>query len=129
MVEIVLDSSAALAHILQENGGERVTSALRAGEYEFAMSSVNWCETLTRLQRDSDCIDGEDLARMLPGVSVIAFDREHAEQAAAFSRLDSSVSLGDRACLALAQSRKATVWTADRLWARIKTGVPTELLR
>ena len=129
MAEIVLDSSAALAHIFKETGGARVTSALRTGEQSFAMSSVNWCETLTRLQRDSDLIDGEDLSRMLPGVLVVAFEREHAEQAATFSRLNSSVSLGDRACLALAQSRKATIWTADRLWARMKTGVPMELIR
>ncbi len=39
------------------------------------------------------------------------------------------LSLGDRACLALALRKKATVWTADRVWKRLQIGVTSELIR
>jgi PIN domain nuclease of toxin-antitoxin system len=39
------------------------------------------------------------------------------------------LSLGDRACLALAIQQKATVLTADRAWAEINVGVKIEVVR
>jgi PIN domain nuclease of toxin-antitoxin system len=38
-------------------------------------------------------------------------------------------SLADRACLALAFTRKAEAWTTDKAWTRAKIGVPVEILR
>jgi PIN domain nuclease of toxin-antitoxin system len=126
---IVLDSSAVLAMILGERGGERVRSVIQEGKTPVAISSVNWCEALTRLQRDSPLMDGERMDAMLPGVEVVPFAKDVAELAAGFARTDRSLSLGDRACLALAKSFGATAWTADRVWQRLQIDVAVELVR
>lgn len=39
------------------------------------------------------------------------------------------LSLGDRACLALAIDRKATVYTTDRIWKKLELGIKIELIR
>ncbi|HKN19805.1 MAG TPA: type II toxin-antitoxin system VapC family toxin [Terracidiphilus sp.] len=133
MSKIVLDASAVLAMILKEPGGGRVESALDATsqgtEIEIAISSVNWCEVLTRLQRSPASLTPEELAGILSGVDVVPFERSGAEQAAQLNLLAPSISLGDRACLALASVRKATAWTTDKSWNRVKAGIPIELLR
>jgi PIN domain nuclease of toxin-antitoxin system len=115
--------------ILGERGGEQVRSAIQEGKTPIAISSVNWCEVLTRLRRDSLLVDGERMDAMLPGVEVAQFERDVAEIAAGFARIDQSLSLGDRACLALAKSLGATAWTADRIWTQLQLDVPIELIR
>jgi PIN domain nuclease of toxin-antitoxin system len=102
---------------------------LRAQNASVAMSSVNWCETLTRLQRDSPIVDAKKLTSMLPGVEVVAFSRPEAEKAAELAKCSGAISLGDRACLAVAHTRKATAWTTDKIWTQVKAGVPIEVLR
>lgn len=129
MSSVVLDASAALALILGEPGGDRVMALLRAQRASVAMSSVNWCETLTRLQRDSPIVDAKKLTSMLPGVEVVAFSRSEAEVAAEFAKRSGALSLGDRACLALAHTRRATAWTTDKIWTQVKASVPIEILR
>jgi ribonuclease VapC len=125
----VLDASAALALILNEPGGARVMALIQAQQIPVAMSSANWCETLTRLQRDSPIMDGNKLAAMLPGVEVAPFSRADAELAAELAKRSGALSLGDRACLALAITRKATAWTTDKIWSRVRAGVAIEILR
>jgi PIN domain nuclease of toxin-antitoxin system len=39
------------------------------------------------------------------------------------------LSLGDRACLALARMRRLPAVTADRAWARLDLGIAIELVR
>jgi PIN domain nuclease of toxin-antitoxin system len=39
------------------------------------------------------------------------------------------LSLGDRACLALAIELDAPVYTTDRLWKKLKLGIPIHVLR
>jgi ribonuclease VapC len=127
--KVVLDASAALAMILGEPGGDRVKALLRAQKASVAMSSVNWCETLTRLQRNSPIANANKLTSMLPGVEVVAFSQFEAEVAAELAKLSGALSLGDRACLALAHTRKATAWTTDKVWMQVKANVQVELLR
>jgi len=126
---VVLDASAALALILNEPGGNRVMALIQAQQIPVAMSSANWCETLTRLQRDSPIMDAKKLASMLPGVEVVPFSRAEAEIAAELAKRSGALSLGDRACLALAITRKARAWTTDKMWASLKLAVHVEFLR
>jgi PIN domain nuclease of toxin-antitoxin system len=130
--KIVLDASAVLAMIFQEPGGVRVETALDAAtqaDTEIAISSVNWCEVLTKLKRSPASLTPEELAGILSGVEVVSFERSGAELAAELSSRVPFISLGDRACLALASARKATAWTTDKIWIRVKAGVPIEILR
>lgn len=129
MSSIVLDSSAALAHVLGELGGTRVTAALAAQKASISMSAVNWCEVLARLQRHSSVVDANELASMLPGVEVVPFGLLEAERTAALAKSCGALSLGDRACLALAESRQATAWTMDKIWARMTIPIEVEILR
>ncbi len=133
MSKIVFDASAVLAMILKEPGGDRVEKALDAtsqgSDTQIAISCVNWCEVLTRLQRSPASLTPEELAGILSGVEVVPFERSGAEQAAQLNLLAPFISLGDRACLALASARKATAWTTDKTWNRVKAGVSIQFLR
>ncbi len=71
----------------------------------------------------------EKLNALLADVELIPLTKTEAELAADFSRVHRELSLGDRACLALAHTRKAAAWTTDKAWARAKVGVPIEVLR
>jgi PIN domain nuclease of toxin-antitoxin system len=128
-----LDSAAVLAMILGESGGERVDALLDAIEVgedvQVAISAVNWCEVLTRTQRDNRAMTAEELSAALAGVELVPFDKEAAELAAGYARVSQALSLGDRACLALAKINQATAWTADRIWTQFMLDVPVELIR
>ena len=131
--KVVLDSSAVLAMIQGEPGGDRVDALLGETELdanrEILISTVNWCEILTCLQRDKIDITSDWLASIFPVVDVVPFSAEDAEKAAAIAKKCRNLSLGDRACLALAQSRNATAWTTDKIWAELALDVALEVLR
>jgi PIN domain nuclease of toxin-antitoxin system len=130
---VVLDSSAVLALVFKEAGGDKVAALLSSidsgAAVGVALSSVSWCEILTRLHRESSSMTAEKLNALLADVELIPLTKREAELAADYSRVHRELSLGDRACLALASARGATAWTADRFWTRIKVGVPIEVLR
>jgi PIN domain nuclease of toxin-antitoxin system len=133
MNRIVLDSAAVLAMILKEPGGERVDALLDAlelgADLKVAISSVNWCEILTRMQRDNMEMTAQELSATLSGVELVPFGKADAELAASYAQVSQALALGDRACLALARTFQATAWTADRFWRQCKLDVPIELLR
>lgn len=113
----VFDSSAILALVYDEPGKPKVLSLLDA--YSPLISAVNLCEILTKLVGDGL---GEDLALdMLIGldIAVVDFDTNLARKTAGLGPLTKhlGLSLGDRACLALAIQENAIVVTADRNWA------------
>ena len=63
---------------------------------------------------------------------IIPFDRAQAQTAASLRPPTKALglSLGDRACLALAIERQAVALTADRVWQTLKIeGLSVELLR
>jgi ribonuclease VapC len=124
---IVLDSSALLATFFEEPGYQQVDAALP----ESMMSVVNVAETLTRLVRDGR--DAEAMAARLAtvGISFEPFDWAQVIVAAKIepSTRHLGLSLGDRACLALAIARDLPVLTADRAWARLDLGVEVRLIR
>jgi ribonuclease VapC len=130
---VVLDSSAVLALILNEPGGQHVDALLdrldRGEIAQIALSALTWCEILSRLHRNNDAMTASELAGLLEGVEVVSFTLPDAELAADFARMDRSISLGDRACLALARTRNATAWTTDKVWQRLNIGVTVKGLR
>ena len=114
---IVLDSSALLAMLFFEPGCERVAELVP----QSCMSTVNLAEVLGRLARDGRALDEalDQIEQM--GIVSIDFDRELAIGAAALllPTVPWGLSLGDRACLALAQLRDLPAVTADRAWANL----------
>ena len=123
----ILDASALLALLGAETGWERVAEALP----ESVISAVNLSEVVAKLA-DRGIPVGE-VRRLLAGLglAVAAFDSDAAFQAGELRRIEGGrhLSLGDRACLALARSRSAVALTADRDWADLDAGVAIELIR
>lgn len=129
----VLDSSAILAWSRREPGWERVERAISEGA---AVSAVNWSEVLGKvIEKGESATDTiADLARRgILGVllHVHPLTEEGALDVARLRPVTraAGLSLGDRACLALARSLKLPVLTADRAWTRLHVGVKIETIR
>lgn len=123
----VLDASALLTMLFQEAGATSVADVIAEGA---AVSTVNLSEVtaaLFRHQRDADHI----LRAVTAQVTVEPFTTEDALAAAVLwapSRA-AGLSLGDRACLALAQRLGVPAVTADREWATVDLGITVQLVR
>jgi PIN domain nuclease of toxin-antitoxin system len=124
---IVLDSSALLALLFFEPGCERVADVVP----QSCMSTVNLAEVLSRLARDGRALDAALDRLQQMGIAWVDFDRELAIGTAALllPTAPFGLSLGDRACLALARLRNLTAVTADRAWAKLDLGIPIEVVR
>jgi len=127
--KVVLDASALLAMMQSEPGGDRVAALFLDPERTVLVSTLNWSEIFDRLLRAG--VPEATVERLLSqiGVQTVDFDLEHAKIAARFRMALPAFSLADRACLALAFTRKAEAWTTDKAWTRAKIGVPVEILR
>lgn len=126
-MRVVLDASALLALLWSEPGSEAVASVLD----DAAMSAVNWAEVVSKLQdRGIDLREVRPLLSEL-SIEVLPFDKEQAS-AAGELRLQTKhlgLSIGDRACLALAAQLGAAAYTADRSWANLELGVTVNTVR
>jgi ribonuclease VapC len=127
MSGVVLDSSALLAFVQGEPGGEIVAAVVG----DALMSSVNHAEVVTKLVERTGSLDVARVALGMANVDVVDFDRPQAEQAGLLVKQTRSrgLSLGDRACLALAAREAAPVLTADRIWAMLKLDIEVRLIR
>ncbi len=115
----VLDTSALLALLWQEPGWETVADALDATGCR--MSAVNVAEFVGKTQeKQADTGKIDALLRDLP-IEIAAFDRPQALAAGLLRKATRhlGLSLGDRACLALATQERAVVLTADRPWLEL----------
>lgn len=124
---IALDASALLAFLFAEPGQEHVGAVLD----QSCMSAVNLAEVASRFARDGHD-PGALLARIAgAGIEIVAFLEEDAALVAALSSLTQvqGLSLGDRACLALAIARDIPAMTADRAWTRLEIAVPIQCIR
>jgi PIN domain nuclease of toxin-antitoxin system len=122
----VLDASAALAVLKGEPGGVSVLSAGAS-----LISSVNLAEVYTRLiylgMQDSPAWE----AAHTIADEIVSYTQEHARRTAELLPRTRSLglSLGDRACLALATERKLPVLTADKAWKTLRVGVEIRVIR
>ena len=125
---MLLDASAMLALLLAESGSDRVEAELASGA---SISAVNLAEVIAKLL-DYGYTE-ESIEGMIEAADLTVLSFEHAEawQSGLLHRVtrSSGLSLGDRCCLAVAQSTGMAVLTCDRHWAGLNMGVEIELCR
>lgn len=122
-----MDSSAALAILLNEKG----TDVALGFAPDAQFSSVNAAEIIAKLIDKGRSMEeaADDLASL--GMPVAAFDEMMGIAAGQLRELTRhrGLSLGDRACLALAIRENAIAVTADRGWGDLDIGCKIELIR
>lgn len=123
----ILDASALLAVLGDEPGGELVVPLLDGA----VISTVNWSEVLARYVDLGLETAGREAEIESLGVSLAPFTSRQAEVAAGLLPLtrNAGLSLGDRACFALALDLGGRPVTADRAWGRIDVGLDVTLIR
>ncbi len=124
----VLDASALIALLQQEPGAGRVADAMTGG---FAISAANFAEVVTKLAERG--LPEDAIREFLQEfeASVVDLDtglaysigllRPHTRQ--------QGLSLGDRACLALARRLGLPAVTTDRTWRNLDIGVQVVTIR
>ena len=125
--EFVMDSSVVLALLLREPGREHVSAALPGAR----ISTVNLTEVISKmLDRGLSLGQVDDQMRDF-SLTVMDFDRALATQAGLLraATRHKGLSLGDRACLALALREGLPVMTADKAWSDLDLGVEVVLIR
>lgn len=129
MTRAVLDASALLALLLDEPGASSVTAVLD----EAAISAVNLAEVVGQYARRGIPVSEIRTMLSLFSIQIVPFDDALAFDAGLLvpKTRSAGLSLGDRACLALARQLGSTALTADRSWSRIAraVGVEIELIR
>lgn len=127
MIVEVLDSSAILAVVLNEPGASQV----KTGSKGVGISAVNLAEVVSKLYDQLFSKDQIDLIVGGLDLEVAPFDESQAIAAGQLriATRQLGLSLGDRACLALAIGEKATVITADRSWAGLDLGIEIKVIR
>ena len=121
MSEVVLDASALMAVLREEPGAVEVEALLDAA----AISAVNLSEVQAKLvERGTPAASAWSWLVGLE-LEVIGFDVAQARVAGDLRAptLSRGLSLGDRACLALAQLLDRPAVTADRAWAGLDVGI------
>ena len=127
MSEVVLDASALLALLNAEPGAEKVAAVLSGA----VVSAVNLSEVAAKLAEAG--MPEASIRKALDGLAleVVPFDREQAYATGQLRPLTRplGLSLGDRACLALAQQLGLPAVTTDADWANLELGIDVQLVR
>lgn len=128
MSSVVFDASAILALLLQEPGAEKLTDGIID---KAVVSTVNLAEVQTKLvSRGYDPDEAwEDALDQVAAVEPLTSDQAKTAGTLIRSTQPFGLSLGDRACLALAIALHADVYTTEKLWKNLKLGVPVHVIR
>ncbi len=123
----VLDASALLVLLNAESGVEVVSQALPQG----VMSAVNLSEVIAKLAEAGMPEAATRQAISGLGVEIVPFDNEQSYVAGMLRppTMNLGLSLGDRACLALAQLLSLPALTTDGLWAQLDLDIEVEIVR
>jgi ribonuclease VapC len=124
----VLDASALLAVVYREPGVDQARAVIRRGA---AVSAVNLAEVVAKLS-EGGMVDAAIRATLAPlSLDVFDFTAALAYQTGLLRPLtkQAGLSLGDRACLALAQQLGLPALTTDRTWAGLPVGVVVQVIR
>ena len=127
MAESVLDTSALLAFVWAEPGGETVAELIG----NSCMSAVNWAEAVSKLVDRGGSLEAVRAALTIAPLDVVDFNQNLAEAAGALivRTRTKGLSLGDRACLALASRDGLPAITADRAWANLDLDIDIRVIR
>lgn len=127
VTRIVLDSSALLAYLNDEPGGDDIAPLLE----DAMLSTVNVAEVVTRLAAHGQPVESIREIFDALDLEIVAFDRGSAEETGMLVTATRAfgLSLGDRACLTLAMREKLTAVTADRVWKNLKLPIEIRVIR
>ncbi len=127
MSAVVFDSSVLIAILRQEPGSEVGEQSLN----DALISTVNLAEVATYLARNSVPPETIDRALSAFPIEVVPFDREQGLIAGCLYPACKAfgLSLGDRACLALAKSKNLPVLTADKAWLELEIDISVSSIR
>lgn len=125
MADVVLDASAVLALLQDEPGADQVWQYVPGAR----LSAVNAAEVVSKLVDGGSAADeaGELLDQL--GAEIVPFDAVDVVPSARMRHGSRALSLGDRACLALALRLAVPAVTADRAWSELETEVEIQLIR
>lgn len=125
----VLDTSALIAWVMKEPGGDFVERCLQEN---CVISAVNLAEFATKLI-DLGYGDPDSIASTFhsTGALVVPLNEQLAMRTALLRQASRKrgLSLGDRACLALAQQLNAEVLTADQAWMELDLDIAITNIR
>jgi ribonuclease VapC len=126
-MSFVLDTSAVLASILGEPGGDYVHDVMLGSE----VSAVNLGEIYTKLVERGVSLEAAVTEVGRFDFRIRAFRDAHAAQVAALHLLTKhlGLSFGDRACLAQGRLSGLPVLTADKDWAKLDIGIDIRQIR
>ena len=122
---VVLDASALLALLHEEPGADQVEQMLE----DSLMSCVNLSEVLQKAEQHDVDTEGLEYDLEALGVDLVPFDERTARVAASLWEVASHLSLGDRACLAVASMFEGQAVTAESGWTKGNHGVLVTLIR
>lgn len=127
MASVVLDSSALLAYIKAEPGAEVVKESIG----DAVISAVNFAEAVSKLVDRGGTLNEARIVLGFAPVDIVDFDHRLAERAGALilKTRRKGLSLGDRACLALAERERLPVLTGDKAWAQLDLPIEVRLIR
>ena len=125
--DVVLDASAIMAALQLETGGD-VVFATRAARF---VSTVNIVEVRTKLSDAGNTSVEIDEAIKILNMIEVNFTSEQARFAGdlRMATRSAGLSVGDRACIALAAEKGAVAMTADKAWKKVELPVRVELIR
>jgi len=117
--KVVLDASAVLAYLQDEMGSEKVEWVLSAGR--GVMSAVNFAEVVGKLLETGMPESSLKVVMENLELQIESLDDQQAWKTGLLrmSTRELGLSLGDRACLALAHFKKLPVMTADKQWDKL----------
>ena len=128
MSKVVLDASAILAFIQGESGSEKLTPEILSNS---TCSAVNLAEVHGKLVSRGWSLDEAWEDAFSPSQEVVPFDSPQARLAGDLITYTRTLglSLSDRACLALALTLKAPLYTTEQAWKKLKLDVSVHVIR
>ena len=126
-MSVVLDSSAVLALLWEEEGAEKVACVMDTA----VISSVNAAEVVAKLvDRGFDPDEASEIFLNI-ALKIIDFDLEMALLSGQLRYETKSIglSLGDRACIALGLVHNTEIYTADKVWSTLDSDNYIQLIR